>query len=107
MYEYSAPDVQMFPALRDPRKKDTPYNVASILLPCGVGGCATLLRIRIAVASDEDLREKALEVLPIAQAHAIQCDSKQHTMNGSVMRRATGFDAMFDEDWEIRGVDYP
>jgi hypothetical protein len=107
VYEYSAAEVQLVLAPRDLRKKDTPYNVVSILLPCGERGCASLLRIRIVVAADKDPRERVLETLPAAQAHAIHCDGKEHILSGSVLPFGTAFDAMLDEDWKISGLDYP
>jgi hypothetical protein len=97
----------MYLAQRDPRRKNTPYNVVSILLPCGEKGCASLLRIRIVVASDKEPHERALETLPAAQAHAIHCDSKEHILNGPILPFGTACDAMFDEDWKSLGLNYP
>jgi hypothetical protein len=88
----------MFLAQKDPRKEGKPYNVVSMWLPCGVGGCASLLEIRIVVAFDKDLRERALEILPKAQVHAIRCN-KGHTLNGQLMPFGMAFDVVFDEDW--------
>jgi hypothetical protein len=107
VYEYSAHDVQFLPVGRDPRREGMFYNVMSILLPCGVEGCGTLLTIRTILASDTDAHEKALEQLVASSAHEIHCDGRQHMLNGPILPFGTAFDVMYDDDWEISGVQYP
>lgn len=98
LYEYSADDVQLVPAPAAPYKSGASDNVVCILLSCGVGGCAALLRIHTAMAFDKDPREEALAMLVASHAHAIPCD-KGHIQSGPITPSAPSFDAYFDEDW--------
>lgn len=100
VYEYSAQNVQGLPVGRDPRRVDARYNVVSILLQCGVQGCASLLRIRTVAASDEDLHEMVPGELATAQAHEIHCD-RGHTLSGPIRMSGMAFDILLDDEWEI------
>jgi hypothetical protein len=100
LYEYLAHDVQPVPVLEAPHKSGASDNVVCILLTCGVGGCASLLRIRTVMAFDKDPRAEASEMLGASHAHEIPCD-RGHILSGSIGYSAMSFDAYFDEEWKI------
>jgi hypothetical protein len=96
VYEYSAKDVHPFPIEKLPESK--PRSVVVILLPCGVVGCASLLRIHTLMGNDADLRQAAPEVVARSLAHAIRCDIG-HTLTG-LPKMGGPIRAQFDDDWE-------
>ena len=98
--KYSAQDVQLMPAQTDPRRVGMSYNVVYIRLPCGLRGCASLLRIRTLMAFDKDPHEEIPAMLVSSQAHAITCGNG-HILDGFIVLYGLAFDAHFDEDWEI------
>src|ERR1700728_3531373 len=96
VFEYSAGDVRAFPLAK--YTGSMTRSVVSIEVPCGVVGCAALLRVHTLMESDTDLRAKAREVISTSRAHAIRCDIG-HTLSG-VQIRATSISSHFDPDWE-------
>lgn len=98
LYEYAAHDVQRIPVPADPHRPSTSLNVACILLPCGVAGCAALLRIRTVMAFDKDPRAEALAMLVSSIAHDIPCD-RGHIQSGPITHSSP--DAYFDKDWKL------
>jgi hypothetical protein len=96
VYEYSARDVQPFP--RAGYTGSMTRSVVSIEVPCGVAGCASLLRVHTLMESDTDLRAASREVIARGTAHAIRCDIG-HTLNGGQFR-ATSISSHFDDDWK-------
>jgi hypothetical protein len=99
MYEYSAQDVHPLPATgTTERSRSKPRNVVCIELQCGVGNCASLLRIRTLMAADIEPRDRAPEVVALGVAHAIPCD-KGHIQSG-LPKDGLAFSAAIDSDWE-------
>ena len=96
VFEYSAKDVQPFPIQKLPESR--PRSVAVILLPCGVSGCASLLRIHTLMGNDAELRQAGPEVAARSIAHAIRCDTG-HTLTG-LPKMGGAIRTQFDPDWE-------
>jgi hypothetical protein len=100
VFVYSAHDVRPTPVQADPRTGNKPYNVVLIEVPCGVGNCGSLLRIRTLMAFDADPILEAPEVVALSTAHEIPCD-KGHIQNGPAIRTGTAYNAEFDPLWTM------
>src|SRR5665213_173993 len=102
IHDYSAGDVlpqQQRTAAS--RKGNRLQNVVCIELPCDVGSCVSLLKIRILADADTEPSAEAPVVVAKWQVHSIRCD-RGHIQND--VRKGFGvvMSADWDSDWEVR-----
>lgn len=97
MYEYIAEEIRPVDADKmDPNQAHKSHSGVRIEVPCGVGGCTSLIRIRTVMETFGDIREEGAEMLARSQAHDIPCGGGQ-VLTGKSIGAGT-FDTSF-EDW--------
>jgi hypothetical protein len=100
VYEYSI--ASLLPGLSDggdPRLGRKGRRVVCIAVPCGIGGCASLIKIDAIMLSNTDLFAESAALISQAVAHGIACESGHRSSGPKIGAGSLG--CGFDEDWNF------